>query len=109
MALFFDAAWFKARLAALNLSTDDLARALGLSAQELALVFKDQREVDAREVEILALLLKADPVEIANRCGISTPVPQPRLAEQARIDALERKVALLEARLMALEAQSLLR
>lgn len=103
MALFFDAGWFSKRLAALNLHKEDMARAVGWTQEELAWVFKDQKEVSAREVAILAALLHASPGEIANRCGISTPVVSKPVSTEAQIDQLQNRVAALEAQVAALE------
>ncbi len=104
MALFFDAGWFNKRLVALNLQKEDMARATGWTPEELALVFKDQKEVSAREVEVLSALLHASPGEIANRCGISTPAAAQPLSAAAQIDHLQKRVAALEAHVAALEA-----
>jgi transcriptional regulator with XRE-family HTH domain len=100
MALFFDQAWFDARLAALNLTRAPVAAALGLSETELAEVWKDQRELRSAQVTILAGLLGVTPAEVANRAGVSTPVPasEPSLASlAARIEKLEAEVAALKA------------
>ena len=43
-----------------------------MSEAELALAFKDQRELSAREVGALAELLGASPAEVAERAGVST-------------------------------------
>jgi cyanate lyase len=75
-ALFFDRGWFDAKLAEAGLSHVDVAAALGLSAAELADMWKDQRELRAKDVRILAALLDALPQEVALRAGVSTPVPQ---------------------------------
>jgi len=103
MALFFDAAWFEARLAERGLTRAVLAAAAGLSEADLALVFKDQREVSAREVAVFAELIGATPAEAASRAGVSTPAPAAAGAPEARLDALERRVAALEAELAALK------
>lgn len=104
MALFFDAGWFSKRLAALNLQREDMARTTGWTPEELAWVFKDQKEVSAREVEVLSALLHASPGEIANRCGISTPVTEQPLSAAAQIEHLQKRVVALEAHVAALEA-----
>ena len=104
MALFFDQDWFAARLAERGLSRTVLAAASGMTEAELALAWKDQRELSAREVGIFAELLGAEPAEIANRAGVSTPTPGGD--PMARIGALERQVAELQARLARLERQS---
>lgn len=95
MALFFDQSWFDARLAERGLSRDALAAVAGMTAAELALVWKDQRELSATEVAAFAELLGVTGAEIAHRAGISTPVPG--ADPLARIAALERRVAALEA------------
>lgn len=105
MALFFDQAWFDTRLAALALTRAPVAAALGLSEAELAEVWKDQRELRAAQVTILAGLLGVPPEEVASRAGVSTPVPsaQPTLAGlAARLDRLEAEMATLKSRLNSL-------
>jgi hypothetical protein len=103
MALFFDAEWFDARLDERGLSRAVLGAAAGMSATELDLMFKDQREISAAEVTIFAELLGAPPAAVASRAGVSTPVPgDANAALEARIGALERRVAALEANLARL-------
>jgi uncharacterized protein YceH (UPF0502 family) len=101
MALFFDAEWFDAQLAGRGLSRRVLAAGAGMAEADLALAFKDQRELTAAEVGVFAELLGADPAEVAARAGVSTPVPG-RDSSEARIAALERRVAALEAELARL-------
>lgn len=100
MALFFDAKWFDARLAERGLSRTVMAAAAGMSPGDLALAFKDQREISAGEVAAFAELLGVSAAEIASRAGVSTPVPGD--GAEARIAALERRVAALEAELARL-------
>jgi transcriptional regulator with XRE-family HTH domain len=97
MALFFDAAWFDAKLEERGLSRDVLAAVAGLTPDELALVFKDQRELSAGQVAAFAELLGVTPAEIADHAGVSTPG---RL--QDPVAALERRVAALEAEIARL-------
>ena len=97
MALFFDTAWFDAQLAGRGLSRPVMAAAAGLSEADLTLVFKDQRELSAGEVAAFAELLGVAAAEIARHAGVSTPVPGG--GPEARIAALERRVAALEAEL----------
>jgi hypothetical protein len=47
MALFFDKSWFDARLKEMGVSRALMASLVGLSEDELTLVFKDQMEVRA--------------------------------------------------------------
>ena len=100
MALFFDAAWFDARLAERGLSRRVMAAAAGMSEADLTLVFKDQRELSAQEVAVFAELLGLPAAEVAKQAGVSTPVPGG--GPEARIAALERRVAELEAELARL-------
>ena len=100
MALFFDAAWFDEKLSERGLARGVMAAVAGLSEPELAEVFKDQREVSAGQVAAFAELLGVTPAEVAERAGISTPVPGgDRLAElERRVAALEAEVARLNGR-----------
>lgn len=103
MALFFDPDWFDAKLAERGLSRAVLAAVSGMSEADLALVFKDQRELSAAELAAFAELLGASPAEIAEHAGISTPVPVEDPLE--RIAALERRVEALEAELRRLKGR----
>jgi transcriptional regulator with XRE-family HTH domain len=98
MALFFDGAWFDERLVSLGLSRATLAAALGLTEQELAEVWKDQRELSARDVAMLASLLGTTPEDIALRAGVSTPVPRAASSDPA-LKAIEERLARVEAML----------
>ena len=97
MALFFDTAWFDAQLAQRDLSRRAMAAAAGMSEADLTQVFKDQRELSEAEVAAFGELLGVSPAEIARQAGVSTPVPGG--APEARIAALERRVAALETEL----------
>ena len=99
MALFFDTQWFDERLAAAGLTRARLAQALSLTQSQIAEIWKDQRELSAREVATIASLLGATPQDVAHHAGISTPVPQATsLAEIAeRLTRVERTLAELKA------------
>jgi len=103
MALFFDAEWFDARLGERGLSREVLAAGAGLSAEELALVFKDQRELSAGQVAIFAELLGVPATDVASHAGVSTPLPGQAGPADARVAALERRLAALEAEVARLK------
>lgn len=92
MALFFDQAWFDAKLAERHLKRGDLGAMLGLDETGIAEVWKDQRELKAADVALIAALLNLPPVEIAQRAGISTPVPVEGSAVERRLAAIEAKL-----------------
>jgi len=107
MALFFDTEWFDARLTAAHLSRTDAARALGLTEGEIAEVWKDQRELSARDVATLAVLLAVTPHEIAQHAGISTPVSKPSLSLSdlaARLEKVEAELVAIKQALKARDA-----
>lgn len=106
MALFFDAAWFDARLAAAGLQKADIATALGLTPQQIAELWKDQRELKANDVRLLAALLGAPPEEIATRAGVSTPVPKDHLSDPKILDE---RLARIEAQLAEIKTLLLAR
>ena len=110
MALFFDSQWFDARLAAVALTRADVATALGLDATQIAEVWKDQRELSANDVRLLSALLSVPAQEIANRAGVSTPVPKdapPDAAEfGARLARVERTLDEIKTLLLELKART---
>jgi transcriptional regulator with XRE-family HTH domain len=103
MALFFDAPWFDAKLEERGLSRAVMAAVAGLTEAELALAFKDQKELSAGQVAAFAELLGVPATEVATRAGVSTPAPGQD--EGARIAALERRVAALEAEVAELKSR----
>jgi hypothetical protein len=103
VALFFDVAWFETQLDERGLSRATLAAGAGMSEADLALVFKDQRELSAAEVTAFAELLGASPAEIAEHAGVSTPVPH--TAEDDRLARIEARLAAVEAALARLARQ----
>jgi transcriptional regulator with XRE-family HTH domain len=96
MALFFDSEWFDARLALARLTRNDLAAALGLDEREIGELWKDQREITADNVRIIAALLGVSPHDVANRAGVSTPIPQDNRDDRlARIEMELREIKVL--------------
>jgi transcriptional regulator with XRE-family HTH domain len=96
MALFFDQAWFDARLAATGSTRADLARLLQLSDEQVGEVWKDQRELRAGDVAVIARFLNVPPAEVALRAGVSTPVPAPASSHDHHVAGLEQRVDDLE-------------
>lgn len=96
MALFFDQAWFDARLEATGSTREDLARLLRLTPEQIGEVWKDQRELRAEDVAAIARFLNVASGEVALRAGVSTPVPLRDDGPAHRIVQLEMRIALLE-------------
>src|SRR5262245_33904209 len=69
MGIFFDHDWFDARLKAVGLTRNAIAQAAGMTIDEVEMVFKDQRELEGREVSAIARILRVDPSEVASRSG----------------------------------------
>ena len=103
MALFFDKDWFDKRLASLGLVRATVAMALGLSEHDVGEIWKDQRELSARDVAILANLLDVTPAEIAERAGVSTPVPRTDPSDSG-LKAIEERLTRIEEKLTELTA-----
>jgi len=103
MALFFDSEWFDARLAASGLKRGDLGAALGLNENEIAEMWKDQREIGAAHVRIMAALLGVAPQDIAKHAGVSTPVPLEE--SEDRLARIEAELKQIKALLMELRAR----
>ncbi len=69
MGLFFDQDWFDERLKAAGLTRAKMAQAAGMTADEIEMVFRDQRELEGFEVQAIARALRVDPREVASRSG----------------------------------------
>jgi transcriptional regulator with XRE-family HTH domain len=105
MALFFDAQWFDAQLAARSLSRADAAKALGLNAEQIAELWKDQRELSVADVRTLANLIGVPAQEVATRAGVSTPVPAETPADpSAALAEMSDRLARVERQLIELKA-----
>ena len=116
MALFFDQEWFDARMRERGLNRPALAAILGISTCDLDAIWKDQREISAREVTILSEMLGVTSAEIASHGGVSTPIPgtagDPSVVlmrldlMESRLQRLERSVAELIAGIKPLPDRS---
>ena len=100
MALFFDQAWYDDRLADRGLSRAVLAAVAGMTADELALAYKDQRELTAAQIAAFAEVLGLSLAEAARRAGVGAHAAAPVAAM-----SLEQKLASLAQRVAALEAE----
>jgi transcriptional regulator with XRE-family HTH domain len=109
MALFFDAEWFDAKLTARGATRQELADHVGLTMDELGELWKDQRELRSHEVLAIARFLGASTEEIANRAGVSTPVPRvPAEAGEAAAKLEELNGRLIRLERMVVELKTLL-
>ena len=106
MALFFDQLWYDARLAERGLTRAVLAAVAGMTGEELALAYKDQRELTAPQIAAFAELLGVPLAEAARRAGVgahAAALPMESLSLDQRVAALEARVAALEAELARLK------
>jgi transcriptional regulator with XRE-family HTH domain len=93
MSLFFDAAWFDARLAERGLDRGALAASAGLDRGELHQLFTNERSPTARELDAFAALLGADIVETTLRAGVAARAPyDDTAAPSARIEDIEARL-----------------
>jgi transcriptional regulator with XRE-family HTH domain len=105
MALFFDGAWFDAKLASLGLTRAVLAEALGLSESEIGEIWKDQRELSARDVGMIAALLGTSGEDVATHAGVSTPTPKAsELAAPAALREIADRLSRIETAIAELTA-----
>jgi len=73
MGIFFDHDWFDGRLEQAGLTRAAMARAAGMTIDEIEMVFSDRRELEGPEIYAIARVLDADPSEIASRSGAADP------------------------------------
>ncbi len=95
MSLFFDAAWFDAKLTARNLDRAALAIAAGIDRGELHGIFTNERAPTLEEMESFARVLETDLLEITLRSGVAERAP-------AGADTADR-IESIEARLKAID------
>ncbi|MBI1212538.1 MAG: helix-turn-helix domain-containing protein [Alphaproteobacteria bacterium] len=107
MALFFDAAWFDAKLQAQGTTREALAAHLGIAPSALAELWKDQRELKSHEVLAIARFLGATPQEVADHAGVSTPVPKVPTSEgemAAKLEEINGRLIKLEQMMVEVKA-----
>ncbi len=103
MALFFDHGWFDTKLKDRGATREDIARLLNISASQLSEMWKDQRELRAAEVLALAEYLNVSAAEIANRAGVSTPVPRDAGEVHERLNEMSERLARIERMIVELK------
>lgn len=106
MSLFFDAAWFDARLQERGLSRADLARSAELAPLILDAIYANQRAPSAFELSCFAGLLGADLVQVTLRAGVATRAPARDGDASARIESIEARLDAMDAWLDEFERQS---
>ena len=92
MSLFFDAAWFDARLDALGLDRGALAAAAGLTREDLHQIIVNEREPSAAELEAFATVLRAELVEVTLRSGVASRQPEGGQDSESRLDDLDARL-----------------
>ena len=73
MGIFFDQDWFDGRLEQAGLTRASMARAAGMTIDEIEMVFADRRELEGPEIHAIARVLAVDPREVASRSGAADP------------------------------------
>ena len=91
-------------MAAHGLTRDQLAAACDISRGDLELMVKDQMEVSAALVQKWAAIFDVSQCDIAQRCGVSTPVAVVQ-SDQERLRQLEARVLILENQILTLTRQ----
>lgn len=107
MSLFFDAAWFDARLSARGLDRAGLAALTGLADQELASIFANDRAPTALELSALSEAICADLVEVALHAGVASRAREGDTL--ARIESIEARLDAMDAWLEEFEQQARMR
>jgi len=103
MALFFDQEWFDAQLKARGASRADLALLMQMTPEAVDDIWKDQRELRIADVLVMARFLGREPAEIANRAGVSTPVPSAVASVEERLSEMNDRLLRIERGLLELK------
>lgn len=103
MSLFFDAAWFDARLAERGLERGALADAAGIERSALHAIFTDERNATAEELKAFAAALGADVLEVTLRSGVAVRAGDPGDDPAARIESIEARLDAVDAWLSEFE------
>ncbi len=92
MSLFFDTAWFDARLAARGLSRQGLAERLTIDAGELEALFVNRRQPGPTELAALAEALDTDVLEVSLRAGVAVRREDGGGETTSRIERIEARL-----------------
>jgi len=105
MSLFFDAAWFDARLRERGLDRAALAAAANMERADLDLVFSDERGASASELAAFAQALNLNLVEVSLRSGIASRGGASDEDTGARIDGIEARLDAIDNWLAEMEGK----
>ncbi len=92
MSLFFDAAWFDARLATRGLTRNGLAERLATDAAGVEALFSNRRQASPSELAALAEALDADLLEINLRAGVAVRNDESKGETSVRIERIEARL-----------------
>jgi transcriptional regulator with XRE-family HTH domain len=73
-----------------------VARLLKLSSEQVAELWKDQRELRAADVQALAEYLKVAAAEVAMRAGVSTPIPAASKTIEKQLEEVNERLTRIE-------------
>lgn len=75
-----DTAWFRRRLAELDMTQAALAQAVDIDTAALSLLLRGRRRLGIEEVGPLARSLRVSPVELLRRAGVDSPADEVAIA-----------------------------
>lgn len=105
MSLFFDAAWFDAKLKERGVDRAWLADAAAMSRADLHLVFTDERAATGGELAAFAEALGLNLVEVTLRSGIASRGVDSGEDAGARIDSIEARLDAIDSWLAEMESK----
>lgn len=103
MSLFFDAAWFDAKLAERGLDRISLAVAAGLDRADLHGIFTNERAATAEELRVFSSCLGVDLLEVTLRAGVAPRAPAASADTSDRIESIEERLNAIDAWLAEFE------
>lgn len=97
MSLFFDVAWFDAKLAARGMDRAAFAAAAGVRLHELQDLLANKRAPEAGELAAFAQALGCDLVEVSLMSGVASRTPAGEGNASARIESIEARLDAMDA------------